>query len=109
MNTGCDHNKDWKVRGEWTTSIHCRIMTCPNYSEQCAFHAIASLRREEGCNFIDPDTLRFDKVLVALTIEWKKLGAELDDFLRCAEHFELMFDPDKHFEPTWHYQHKEII
>lgn len=106
MNTGCGHNKDQKVRGVWTTTIHCRIMECQNYSEKCDMHALAWYGDDPKCNFVDPTTLRFDKVLKSLATEWIKLGAKPDDMLRCADHQELMFDPNKHFEPTWHYQHK---
>jgi hypothetical protein len=106
MNNGCDHNKDWKVRGEWTKTIHCRIMSCPNYSEKCGLHAIASKRRDEGCNFVDPNTLKFDRVLTELSLEWAAQGIDPDAMLKCVLHKQFMFDPNNHFEPTWHYMHK---
>jgi hypothetical protein len=106
MNNGCSHSKDWKVRGEWTETVHCRIMSCDNYSEKCALHAIASLRRDKGCNFVDPNTLRFDRVLTELSLEWTAQSIDPDAMLKCALHKQLMFDPNKNFEPTWHYMHK---
>jgi hypothetical protein len=44
----CNHNKDRKIRGEWTNDGHCRIMACPNYSEKCPVHAIA--QTGDTCN-----------------------------------------------------------
>lgn len=53
INEGCDHPKIGPTGAE-DVGAHCAYMTCPNYRSKCSMHAIASSRREDGCNLRMP-------------------------------------------------------
>ncbi len=45
---------------------------------------------------------QFSGHMLCLEQHWRELGIDPDDFIKCPEHHELMFDPDNNFEPTRH-------
>lgn len=50
--------------------------------------------------------VQFEAHLKDLAEKWKEAGVNPDDMLKCATHRRFMFDPNNHFEPTWHWKHE---